>query len=404
MSASDQDLTDDVEGSDEQLDDRGWNQRSGRDVMYCSQCGVALEVTQRFCGECGAPVDLPPGTGQAPVLPGASPEEPLRAADDVEPQAAPPGDTSERIPARADSLTVSIERSAIPRWEPDLNDQGTGLARSGYAVGGRGGEGDENGMVAKDRASVANETWLATAAIPDGRLPASAAREESSFGYREPSEALAPQAAVVSRAPLNSLVCEVERELSRGNERKARSLLWKALGSAVPDADLEYVVGLVRPLEGGDARSLVASAEQALVGRARRREAGMSLAQERARQEAELARRAQVHRSTVTTDTIPGQTVVASLGTMWAALVRDRNAISDMGSDIKAVFGGELGGQTRELAHLTEAVIGRLVDRALEVGADGIVGLRLVSPDTGRGGELVAYGTAVRLAPQAAAV
>lgn len=174
------------------------------------------------------------------------------------------------------------------------------------------------------------------------------------------------------------------RELALGSERKARGILWRAVAN-VPDAELDEVVELVRPLKGSDAAALV---QEALREKRRR----TSIEEREAVEETVAALR----RRLVTTETIPGVQVAESLGLISAGAVLDRNLISDLGSDLKAMVGGELVGQTKELDRLYEEVLNRLVSRGLAVGADGIVGVRFVSPDTGRGAELVAYGTAVR--------
>jgi len=183
------------------------------------------------------------------------------------------------------------------------------------------------------------------------------------------------------------------QELEKGHERKARGILWRAVAS-LSDTELDEAVALVQPLKGSDAAALLDETR-----REKRRRMSVEEREDLQRQREEMV--TALRSRLVTTESIPGVRVIESLGLISAVAVMDRNVFSDLGSDLKAIGGGELVGQTKELKRLFDAVLNRLVESALSINADGVVGVRLVSPDTGRGSELVAYGTAVRVAENA---
>ena len=97
-----------------------------------------------------------------------------------------------------------------------------------------------------------------------------------------------------------------------------------------------------------------------------------------------------------TADTIPGKRIVKVLGLARGNTIRARH----IGKDILAVFknlvGGEVEEYTKMLAESREQAIDRMTERAVELGANAIVAMRLGTSNVMQGAaEMVAYGTAV---------
>jgi len=101
-----------------------------------------------------------------------------------------------------------------------------------------------------------------------------------------------------------------------------------------------------------------------------------------------------------TTDTLPGREIVRTLGLVRGNSVRGAAATKDVQAWLKNLVGGEIGEYTRLLAQSREQALDRLVAEARAKGADAVVGLRFASSEISDGAaEILAYGTAVRLAP-----
>jgi len=97
-----------------------------------------------------------------------------------------------------------------------------------------------------------------------------------------------------------------------------------------------------------------------------------------------------------TTDELPGQVIVKTLGVVRGNSVRARH----LGRDISAVFrnlvGGEIRDYTKMLAESREQALDRMIEQALALGANAVVGMRFTTSTVMAGAaELLAYGTAV---------
>lgn len=98
----------------------------------------------------------------------------------------------------------------------------------------------------------------------------------------------------------------------------------------------------------------------------------------------------------VTTEFISGKNI-ETLGYVRGATVRSKNIGKDIGAGLKTLVGGELKGYTEMLDEARKEAIGRMVEEAESIGADGIIGLRFASSAIMQGAaEIVAYGTAVK--------
>ena len=100
----------------------------------------------------------------------------------------------------------------------------------------------------------------------------------------------------------------------------------------------------------------------------------------------------------VTTETISGYTITDTLGTVIGNTIRARHIGKDISAMLRSIVGGEIKEYTGMLAESREQSIQRMIEKAEEMGADGIVGVRfqtsMIMQSTA---ELLVYGTAVKL-------
>ena len=98
----------------------------------------------------------------------------------------------------------------------------------------------------------------------------------------------------------------------------------------------------------------------------------------------------------LTTETIPGKGIKEVKGLVKGSTVRCKNIGKDIASRFKNLVGGEMNSYTEMLTEARQIAIGRMVDEAESLGANAIIGMRLVSSSLAAGAaEMVAYGTAV---------
>lgn len=98
-----------------------------------------------------------------------------------------------------------------------------------------------------------------------------------------------------------------------------------------------------------------------------------------------------------TVETIPGKEVTI-LGFVRGSYIQSKHIGKDIGASLKTIVGGELRGYTGMIEEATESAIQRMIDQAAQLGADGIVGVRLTTTSVVQGAaEVTAYGTAVRI-------
>jgi len=101
----------------------------------------------------------------------------------------------------------------------------------------------------------------------------------------------------------------------------------------------------------------------------------------------------------ITTDSeIPGKKVVEVLGIVKGNTVRARNLGRDIGAGFKNLIGGEIKTYTEMIAHSRDEAYNRMVNSAIDLGADAIIGMRFMTSMIMQGAaEMLAYGTAVKL-------
>lgn len=97
---------------------------------------------------------------------------------------------------------------------------------------------------------------------------------------------------------------------------------------------------------------------------------------------------------------LPGMRVSENLGVCYGLVVRSMGFVGGVASAFTALRRGEVGQYTRLLEDSRRHAIDRMAENASLLGADGIVGVRFDSSEIGgQLTEIVAYGTAVKLAP-----
>ena len=99
-----------------------------------------------------------------------------------------------------------------------------------------------------------------------------------------------------------------------------------------------------------------------------------------------------------TVNEIPGKKIVENLGVVKGNTVRARNIGRDIGAGLKSIIGGEVKTYTEMIKQSREEALNRMINEALEKGADAVVGVRFMTSMIMQGSsEMLAYGTAVKL-------
>ena len=100
-----------------------------------------------------------------------------------------------------------------------------------------------------------------------------------------------------------------------------------------------------------------------------------------------------------TTDTIAGYTIMESLGSVIGNTIRARHLGKDISAGLRSLVGGEITEYTGMMAESREQALQRMLNRAKELNADAVVGVRFQTSMIMQGSaELLVYGTAVKLA------
>jgi uncharacterized protein YbjQ (UPF0145 family) len=103
-----------------------------------------------------------------------------------------------------------------------------------------------------------------------------------------------------------------------------------------------------------------------------------------------------------TTNDLPGHKVVAMQGVVRGVIVRSRSVIGNIGAGFQALFGGDITIYTKLADDARQQAYDRLVAEASRVGANAIIGMRYDANEIMDGiTEVLAYGTAVRVEPEA---
>mgnify|MGYP001402458051 CR=1 FL=1 len=94
---------------------------------------------------------------------------------------------------------------------------------------------------------------------------------------------------------------------------------------------------------------------------------------------------------------IPGKKVSRVLGVVKGSTVRARNIGRDIGAGFKSLIGGEVKTYTEMTKSAREEAYNRMVNEAIDMNADAIIGVRFTTSMIMQGAsEMLAYGTAVK--------
>ncbi|MBN2009161.1 YbjQ family protein [candidate division KSB1 bacterium] len=98
----------------------------------------------------------------------------------------------------------------------------------------------------------------------------------------------------------------------------------------------------------------------------------------------------------VTTESIPGKTIIKSLGIVRGNTIRARHIGNDIMAGLKNIFGGEIEEYTKLMGEAREQALDRMIAEASTLGANAVIGLRFTTSFImGAASEILAYGTAV---------
>jgi len=93
---------------------------------------------------------------------------------------------------------------------------------------------------------------------------------------------------------------------------------------------------------------------------------------------------------------IPGKKLKV-IGIVRGNTVRSRNIGRDIGAAFKNIVGGEIKSYTELISQSRDEAYNRMVNEAIKIGADGIIGMRFgTSSIMAASSEILAYGTAVK--------
>jgi uncharacterized protein YbjQ (UPF0145 family) len=105
-----------------------------------------------------------------------------------------------------------------------------------------------------------------------------------------------------------------------------------------------------------------------------------------------------------TTPSVGGYRVSDTKGHVFGLVVRSRGLAGNLAAGLRSVVGGEIHEYTSLLEDTRRQAIDRMVQNATLVGANAVLSMRFDSSEIGKSmSEIVAYGTAVILEPDAGA-
>lgn len=103
----------------------------------------------------------------------------------------------------------------------------------------------------------------------------------------------------------------------------------------------------------------------------------------------------------VTTPYLSGYRVVESKGMVFGLVVRSRGLGGNVMASLRSLGGGEIHEYTTLLEDTRRQALDRLVQNATVLGANAVLSMRFDSSElSGTMSEIVAYGTAVVIAPE----
>lgn len=98
----------------------------------------------------------------------------------------------------------------------------------------------------------------------------------------------------------------------------------------------------------------------------------------------------------ITIETLPGMNYEV-LGVVEGSTIQSKNMFADLGQGLKGIIGGELKSYTGMMEKARAQATQRMVDQAVKMEADAIIGIRYTtSAIMAQAAEVLVYGTAVR--------
>ena len=98
----------------------------------------------------------------------------------------------------------------------------------------------------------------------------------------------------------------------------------------------------------------------------------------------------------VTVETLQGCNY-EELGVVTGSTIQSKNFVSDFGQGLKSIVGGELHSYTDMMEKAREKATRRMVDQAVRMGADAIIGVRYTTNSImAQAAEVLVFGTAVK--------
>jgi uncharacterized protein YbjQ (UPF0145 family) len=97
-------------------------------------------------------------------------------------------------------------------------------------------------------------------------------------------------------------------------------------------------------------------------------------------------------------ESVPGKTIAEHFGLVSGSTVRAKHMGRDIMAGLKNIVGGELKGYTELLHDSRQQATERMIEQAVQLGANAIVNVRFATSAVAQGAsELYVYGTAVRV-------
>ena len=98
----------------------------------------------------------------------------------------------------------------------------------------------------------------------------------------------------------------------------------------------------------------------------------------------------------ITVETLQGYNY-EELGIVSGSTIQSKNFVSDFGQGLKSIVGGELKSYTTMMEKARNQATQRMVDQAVKIGADAIIGVRYTTSSImAQAAEVLVYGPAVR--------
>ena len=98
----------------------------------------------------------------------------------------------------------------------------------------------------------------------------------------------------------------------------------------------------------------------------------------------------------VTVETLQGVNY-EELGVVNGSTIQSKNFVSDFGQGLKSIVGGELKSYTEMMEKARKQATQRMVDEAVKMGADAVIGVRYTtSAIMAQAAEVLVYGTAIK--------